>query len=81
VPTTDNEPEGGWTPARVLLMIVGVLGMGGFGICSLCGLVLGASQSGLWGTVLMFTVPGAILTWLFFLLVRKIYRATRKPPP
>ncbi len=52
-----NEPnpagsEGGWNAARVLGMIVGILGMVGFGFCGLCGLAFGISDSKLWGAVL-----------------------------
>ena len=80
-----NEPgpgsEGGWNAARVLGMIVGVLGMVGFGFCSLCGLAMGIGDGGrYWGTVLMFVIPGLILTFLFFLLVRAMVRRARRRP-
>jgi hypothetical protein len=35
-----ERPRGGWTFGRVLGLIVGLIGMAGFGFCSLCGLVL-----------------------------------------
>jgi biotin transporter BioY len=73
-------PEAGWNAARVLGMIVGILGMVGFGFCSLCGLVFGVSDSKLWGTVLMFAIPGLILAVLFFLLVRTVVRRARGRP-
>jgi hypothetical protein len=73
-----DESDGGWTPGRVIGLIVGLIGMGGFGFCSLCGLVLGAGNSSLWSTVLMFSVPGLGLTFLFFLLVRAMIRRARK---
>ena len=81
-----NEPkpgsEGGWNGARVLGMIVGVLGMVGFGFCSLCGLAIGVSDNGrYWGTVLMFVIPGLVLTFLFFLLVRAMVRRARRKAP
>jgi|EndMetStandDraft_5_1072996.scaffolds.fasta_scaffold688906_1 biotin transporter BioY len=80
-----NEPnpgaEGGWNAARVLGMIVGVLGMVGFGVCSLCGLVIGAGDPKYWSTVLVFTIPGIILTVLFFFLVRAVSRRARRKPP
>jgi biotin transporter BioY len=78
-----NEPnpgasDGGWNAARVLGMIVGILGMVGFGFCSLCGLAFGISDSKLWGAVLMFSIPGLILAVLFFLLVRTVVRRARR---
>jgi biotin transporter BioY len=77
-----NEPnpgiEGGWNAARVLGMIVGIIGMAGFGFCSLCGLVFGVSDSKLWGIVLMFSIPGLILAVLFFFLVRTVVRRVRR---
>ena len=35
-----EEPRGGWTFGRVLGLVVGLIGMVGFGFCSLCGLVI-----------------------------------------
>ena len=80
-----NEPnpgsEGGWNAARALGMIIGVLGMVGFGFCSLCGLAIGFGDSGkYWGAVLMFVIPGLILTFLFFLLLRAMVRRARRKP-
>lgn len=81
-----NEPEpgteGGWNAARVLGMIVGVLGMVGFGFCSLCGLALGLSGGSRdWEIVIWFVIPGFILAFLFFLLVRAMVRRSRRKPP
>src|SRR5262245_45059470 len=80
-----NEPdpgsEGGWNAARVLGMIVGVIGMVGFGFCSLCGVVMGFSDNGkYWEVILVFVVPGFILTLLAFLLVRAVIRRVRRKP-
>jgi hypothetical protein len=74
----DESDGGGWTPGRVIGLIVGLIGMGGFGFCSLCGLVIGADSPKLWSTVLMFAVPGLGATFLFFLLVRAMIRRARK---
>lgn len=75
-------PEGGWNAARVLGMIVGVLGMVGFGFCSLCGIVMGVSDNGrYWSAILAFVIPGLVLTLLFFLLVRAVARRVRRKPP
>ena len=78
-----NEPdpgsEGGWNGARVLGMIVAVIGMVGFGVCSLCGIALGIGDK-YWGTILAFVIPGLILTFLFFLLARTIVRRVKRKP-
>lgn len=74
----NDDSEGGWTPGRVIGLIVGLIGMGGFGFCSLCGLVIGAGSANLWGTVLVFALPGLGVTFLFFLLVRAMIRRARK---
>ena len=73
--------EGGWNGARVLGMIVAVVGMVGFGICSLCGIAVGVSDNGrYWGTVLAFVIPGLILTLLFIWLARTIVRRVKRKP-
>lgn len=73
-----NEPvapqSSGWTFWKVLGLIVGLLGLAGFGFCSLCGLYMGLADHRLWVPVAMFTVPGLLLTWFFFWLVRKMMR-------
>ena len=79
---TDPEVRGGgWTIGRIIGLIIGLLGMGGFGFCSLCGLVLSSDSGGDVGVVLMFVVPGIGLTILFGLLVRTMIRGARKRPP
>lgn len=74
-----GESEGGWTFGRIIGLIVGLVGMGGFGFCSLCGLVIGVGTRDMLGTVLMFAIPGLGIAFLFFLLVRAMIRAARKP--
>jgi hypothetical protein len=79
-----NEPEGGpeagWSFLKVLGFVVGLLGMVGFGFCSLCGLFIGATTSGMMSTVLLFAVPGLVVAGLGFLLMRTMFRRSRKPP-
>ncbi len=80
-----NEPkagsEGGWNAARVLGMIVAVVGMVGFGVCSLCGIAMGISDRGrYWSTVLGFVIAGLVLTFLFILLARTILRRVKRKP-
>jgi len=78
----DPGSEGGWNGARVLGMIVGVIGMVGFGVCSLCGLVIGTSDNGrYWEAAAVFVGIGIVLTFLFFLIVRAVLRRVRRKPP
>ena len=75
-----EESEGGWTFGRVFGLVIGLIGMVGFGFCSLCGLVIAGGNTRDLGVVLVFVLPGFGLTILFFLLVRSIIRRARKPP-
>jgi hypothetical protein len=75
-----GESEGGWTFGRIVGLIVGLVGMGGLGFCSLCGLVIGAGSPGMMSAVLLFAIPGLGVAFLFFLLVRAMVRRARKPP-
>jgi hypothetical protein len=77
----EQPPGAGWTAAKVIGLIVGLLGMIGFGVCSLCGLAMGFQSRDLFGIVLRFAVPGLILAVLCFLLVRKMIRSANPPPP
>lgn len=78
----EQPPGSGWTAAKVIGLIVGLLGMIGFGVCSLCGLAMSFQSRGeLFSVILMFSVPGLILAVLCFLLVRKMIRSADTPPP
>ena len=68
-----------WTAGKILGLIVGMVGLVGFGTCSLCGLVMGVSDTTMLTTVLMFAAPGLIVAYLCFLLVRKMMRLARSP--
>jgi biotin transporter BioY len=77
-----EEPSGtGWTAGKVIGLAVGLIGMIGFGVCSLCGLAMSFQSPDALGVVLMFAVPGLIVAALCFLLVRKMVRSARKSPP
>jgi hypothetical protein len=75
---SDTREEGGWTFFRVLGLIVGLLGMAGFGLCSLYGLPIVFNPyiwtSGGWPLILVIWVPAAALTFVFFLLARAMVR-------
>ena len=69
----------GWTFGKVLGFLVGLIGMVGFGFCSLCGLVMGVTERNMLSTVLIFSIPGLGLAVLGFLLMRTMLRRARKP--
>jgi hypothetical protein len=50
--------------------------MVGFGVCSLCGLFIGAG--GHFGDVLIFVIPGAVLTFLCGWLTVTMFRKARE---
>lgn len=72
-----ERPRSGWTFWRVVGLIVGLLGMAGFGFCSLCGLVMTSGNLDSLGFMLMFILPGLGLTFLSFLLARAMNRRAR----
>jgi biotin transporter BioY len=77
----EQPPGDGWSAGKVIGLIVGLIGMIGFGFCSLCGITMGFQSHDLFGIVLPFAVPGLILAVLCFLLVRKMVRSANAPPP
>jgi hypothetical protein len=77
-PASPDQPSG-WTVGKILGLVIGLLGMVGFGLCSLWGLVFGLSDSDLMAIVLMCSVPGLLIAYLCFLLVRKMLRLAAKP--
>jgi hypothetical protein len=81
--TSVNEPQqsgaSGWTPAKVLGLIIGLLLMVGFGACGLCGLAFMGSFPGD-PTVLGLSLAGFAIATGGFFLVRKMIRLAREPP-
>ena len=66
----------GWTLPRALGVVFGLLVMGGFGFCSLCGLSMGIGSEPMgW---LVFILPGLLLAFLGFLLLRRMTRLVRQ---
>jgi hypothetical protein len=82
---SESQAEGGWTFFRILGLIVGVLGVAGFGLCSLYGLPFVFSPyiwtEGGWPIILVIWLPGVALTVAFFLLVRAMVRRAAPKPP
>ncbi len=73
---------GGWTATRIIGLVIGAFGMAGFGLCSLCGIAISTSSRDGGGILLMFVLPGLVITFLFFLLIRAVARRARgdRPP-
>jgi hypothetical protein len=68
------EGGGGWTFLRVVGVIVGLLGMVGFGLCSLCGFFFGLEDMG----IFLLALLGAGIAVLFGWMVTVIARAARR---
>jgi hypothetical protein len=68
----------GWTFFKVIGVLLGVLGMVGFGLCTLCGVAV--SFDGGLGDLWIWVFAGAVMTglscWLVFAMFRKA-RETR----
>jgi hypothetical protein len=83
------EPTSGWTFGKVIGVIVGLIGMVGFGVCTLCGtfIAFGAYGDGeVWFMVLCGAGLTALSTWLVMTMFRKVREARelnrndRNPP-
>jgi hypothetical protein len=72
----ERPTESGWDFPKVLGVILGIIGMIGFSLCTLCGLVIGSAYGGgvsslaLWGGVMT-----ALSLWLIIAMVRKARQA------
>jgi hypothetical protein len=68
----DIKRGSGWTAGKVIGMILAVIGLIGFGLGGLCGLVfaVGGMQEGF-----LFAIPGLVLAALFMWAIRKIRRS------
>lgn len=75
----DDNPQSstsGWTFFKVIGVILGVLGMVGFGLCTLCGVVVGLN--GELGELWIWVLAGAAMTGLSFGLVSTMVRKARE---
>lgn len=78
-----NEPErssgGGWNFFKILGLAVGFLGMAGFGVCGLCGLLIGVTN--MMGIALVCGLAGLLIAGAFYLLFRAMLRSGLREPP
>ena len=77
VPRVDDNFEpttSGWTFGKVVGLLLGLLGMIGFGLCTLCGLAFSGSGD-YWIPILMGAGMTALSTWLAVAMVRKARKA------
>jgi hypothetical protein len=77
-----NEPErgsSGWSIGKVLGLIVGLLGMAGFGMCSLLGFAFVGSGD---MSIIALTAFGVTLTvlsgWLVITMIRKARKSRER---
>jgi hypothetical protein len=61
----------GWSFLKVLGVIVGLLGMVGFGLCSLCGFVVGGRDSGILLLALLGAGMAALCLWMVIAIFHK----------
>lgn len=75
----DENPEpttSGWTFGKVIGLILGIIGMVGFGVCTLCGLAFFSGEgSDVWGLILAGAVMTALSVWLMLTMIRKAREA------
>jgi cyanate permease len=70
----------GWTPLKVIGLAVALLGMIGFGLCSLCGFVFASSDADILWLALLGAGIAALFVWMFVAIIRAA-RRDREPGP
>jgi hypothetical protein len=70
-----NETPSDWTFLKVVGVILGLIGMVGFGVCTLCGVVLSFEYNDIWFLVLGGAAMTALSTWLVTSMFRKVREA------
>jgi hypothetical protein len=67
----------GWTFGKLIGFLLGLIGMVGFGVCTLCGTVFVFDSGDGW--IIFLTLAGAVMTvlstWLVRTMVRKVNEA------
>jgi cytochrome c biogenesis protein CcdA len=70
-----DESPSGWSFLKVVGVVLGLIGMVGFGVCTLCGVVLSFEYNDIWFLVLGGAVLTALSTWLVMSMFRKAREA------
>lgn len=68
-------PGSGWTFGKIVGAVLGIIGMVGFGVCTLCGTVIAFDYSDVWILVLGGAAMTALCTWLVMTMFRKAREA------
>lgn len=71
-----RQERSGWDLPKVIGAIVGIIGMVGFGVCSLCGLVI--SIDGGLGDFGLLVLGGAVMAWLCGWMMVTMFRKARE---
>jgi hypothetical protein len=66
----------GWTFGKVIGLLIGLIGMVGFGVCTLCGSVFMLDSGD--AAIVGLTLAGAVMTVLSTWLVRSMIRKARE---
>jgi uncharacterized membrane protein len=76
-------PESGWSVGKVIAVILGLIGMVGFGVCTLCGTIIAFDMhdSEIWILVLGGAAMTALSTWLVTTMFRKAREARERNRP
>jgi hypothetical protein len=71
-----SQSPSGWSFLKVVGVLIGFIGMAGFGVCTLCGVVisLDGNMDGIWP----FVLAGGVMTFLSVWLIRVIFRKVRE---
>ena len=75
-----QSPESGWSVGKVIGVVLGLIGMVGFGVCTLCGVVINfdTHDSGIWILVLGGAAMTALCTWFVMSMFRKAREARER---
>jgi predicted phage tail protein len=76
----DQNPEpatSGWTFGKVVGLILGIIGMVGFGVCTLCGLAFFSSDGSVWVLILAGALMTTLSVWLMLTMIRKAREGRR----
>ena len=75
----DEEPQpstSGWTFGKVIGLLLGLIGMIGFGLCTLCGLAFaGSDDAEIWVWIALGALMTALSIWLMVAMIRKAREA------